>query len=156
MCFTGSAEDVQKLKAGSEDATNSTITLDKNNCVSKVEAKEGDGFAEIQERFNSLVADGDVFTVRYGVTGQGFYSHFDPKTKSAIILRGDVGGFRYRTGNWLSCNLIGGHSSAPMTLGGLVAHELIGHGRGAGERNSRRIENQYHTARGQSARCLGD
>ena len=156
VCFTGSAEDVQKLKAGSEDATNSTITLDKNNCVSKVEAKEGDGFAEIQERFNSLVADGDVFTVRYGVTGQGFYSHFDPKTKSAIILRGDVGGFRYRTGNWLSCNLIGGHSSAPMTLGGLVAHELIGHGRGAGERNSRRIENQYHTARGQSARCLGD
>lgn len=155
MCYNGGARDVQRLKQGTEDATNTTITLDKENCVSGVEAREGKGFAEIQARFNDMVAAEETFTVRFGESREAFYSHFDPRTRQAVILRGDVGGFRYNTGNRLTCALFGGTGSAPMSLGGLIVHELIGHGRGAGERSSRILENQYHRARGQPTRCLG-
>ena len=155
VCYSGLGLDVQTLKQGTEDATNTRIALDKENCVSSFYARQGKGFEEIQSRFGRLVGDDDTYSVRYGAKGEGYYSHFDPSTRTAVLLRTDADRFRYGTGNWFTCNLLGGIDSAPLTIGGLIAHELVGHGGGAGEISSRKIENQYHRARGQPTRCLG-
>lgn len=86
---------------------------------------------------------------------RSFYSHFNPNTNTATILRGDYRGGFYRTGNRFTCAMFGGLGAANFTLGALVAHELIGHGgpvaRGrapASQREAARIENLYHSARG--------
>lgn len=163
MCYSGSARQVQELKSGTEEATGTTITLDDNNCVAGYESTGAEGYEEIQGIFGGLVASDLVFGVRYDRPDESdgyFTSNFDRATRTAIILQGEVGRRWYQTGNWFTCGVFGGSPGPYYTLGGLVAHELLGHGSGvlsagspASERQASRVENLYHAARGQPRRC---
>jgi len=109
-----------------------------------------------------MVASDVMFEVQFGASRENFVSHFDELHNTAVIVRSDyIGGF-YSTGGALSC-MIGGTSNAPQSLGGLVAHELIGHGAGAllggrpaPEPEAISVENLYHAGASEPARCLQD
>lgn len=95
--------------------------------------------------------------MQFDDTGEHFYSYFDPLSLTANILRGDVGGFQYNTGHWYApCAMTGGIFDTPMTLTGLIAHELIGHGGGAiSEPAAIFWEDQHYRNAGQPLRCGG-
>ena len=154
VCFTGTAREVRSLKWGAERAAGGSIALDSENCVSEFKSYGRKGFEELGERFTTLVGANETYTLQYGEESQRFYSGFNPANRTATILRGDyIGGF-YSTGNRFTCAVFGGHSNAPQSFGALIAHELIGHGTvGGNEPEVRRIENLYHAAYGQPARC---
>jgi RHS repeat-associated protein len=155
ICFLGNPEQVQELKAGTEEATNTIIVLDRKNCVVKWEARGREGFEEIQSRFAEMADPRTtVFKVRFAGKGQG--SRFLPETNTARVRRGDIG-FPYRAGIGAACP-----STGRFTLGAIIVHELIGHGyqvlttgRPADQPEAIRIENLYHSARDQLTRCGG-
>lgn len=153
---------MSELKKGTEDATGTRITLDRDNCVGSYTPTGEKGFDEIQSRFGLMVASKTEFGVEFGDPRELFYSKFDDLQNTALILRGDFEGGFYPTGNRFTCAMFGGLGSANQTLGGLIAHELIGHGAGVaiGDRaalqpEAIRIENLYHAARNQRPRCQG-
>ena len=155
VCYKGSGEDVQSLRKGTEEATGSSITLNDKNCVSKVESNGDKKFDRIRNRFQGQVDAEEVYSVQYDRSGTHYFSWYDGPTRTANIIPGDVGGFLYNTGKWFApCWLTGGIHDTPQTLGGLIAHELVGHGGGGiGESNAISWENQYHHGSGQPARC---
>jgi hypothetical protein len=161
--YSGSARQIQELKSGTEEATGTTITLDDNNCVAGFEPTGDQGYEELQTIFGGLVASDLVFGVRFDRPDEAdryFTSNFDRDTRTAIVLQYEVGRRWYQTGNWFTCGVFGGLPGPRYTLGGLVAHELLGHGGGvlstgspSGERQAIRVENLYHEARHQLRRC---
>lgn len=152
VCYNGSAADIQIQKMGTEEATNTNITLNDDNCVKSYERRAGKGYDELQDRFDAEVSSQQTYNVRFGERTEGPYSHWDPKTMTAVIMRDDVGGFSFHTGG-ASCYLAGS-GVATATLGMLIAHELLGHGLNGGSQiTAIRIENLYHAARGEQPRC---
>ncbi|MGH7653689.1 MAG: hypothetical protein ACREN6_03410, partial [Gemmatimonadaceae bacterium] len=153
VCFNGSRADIQIQKMGTEEATNTNITLGDDNCVQSYDARAGKGYEELQDRFGTEVSSSNTYNVRFGARGERYFSGWDPSKMTAVIVRSDVGGFSYQTGSGAaSCALRPGVASA--TLGSLIAHELLGHGLYNGsEISARRIENLYHAARGEQRRC---
>jgi len=158
VCYKGTESDVQGLKEASEQATGSTITLDDQNCVSKVESNGNKKYDKIRGRFQGQVDATETYSVQYDRSGQHFTSHYDAATRTAYIIPGDVG-TSYNTGHWFApCWLTDGVYDSPKDLASLIAHELIGHGgenrgAGAGQPTAIHWENQYHGAVGQPQRC---
>jgi RHS repeat-associated protein len=159
VCFKGSDEDVEKLREGAEDATGTRITLDASGCVEGLRGNGNRKYNRIRRAFLTLVNDPDkTYTTQFDRSGQHYFSHYDAPTRTAYIIPSDAGGYNYETGHWWSpCWLMGGSNDTPQTLGGLVAHELIGHGiAGGGTEGAAKFwENQYHAAVGQPLRCGG-
>jgi hypothetical protein len=65
VCYSGTQKQITRLKTATENATDSDITLDKNNCVSKVESRGNSDFDKIREGFQSLVDSKYTFGVRF-------------------------------------------------------------------------------------------
>jgi len=156
VCFVGSTfGERETLRKGAEDATNSTIEVDEQGCVQSWQMlDDGKGkFHNLQETFGRMVgAEDKVFKVSFGA--QSHMSDFG----WATIRADDIGGSYPLPLGGEFCEL---NPSGHWTLGAIIAHELLGHGkgllRGFGKGNRTRnaipAENEYHAARGQDARC---
>jgi RHS repeat-associated protein len=152
LCFLGEQGEVDELRRGTEDATNTIIVLDRRNCVVKWEARGREGFEELQDRFGEMVSSLIVFKVRFA--GEGQNSHFLRETNTARVRRGDIG-FPYEAGLGAFCPV---GFTGQFTLGAMIAHELLGHGAGVVRQgrpyvDAIGLENLYHVARNQRTRC---
>jgi hypothetical protein len=95
----------------------------------------------------------ETYSVLFGDEAEHFTSYFDPATRTAGILRSEVGRRWYTGGNRFQC-MLGGSARPFYSLPGLLGHELLGHGSGqTTERGAIRIENLVHRARGEVPRC---
>jgi RHS repeat-associated protein len=161
VCFKGSEEDVGELKSGAESASGTKITLDKGNCVASWESDGRKGFEELQARFGTMVSSRTTYSVMFDNETKHFSSNWQPAwgnpSNTAVIVREDYQGGTYNRGyRFAPCWLTGGVYDASQSLGGLIAHELLGHGGGAStEPGARGWENRYHAARGEPRRCEG-
>jgi len=163
VCFRGTKSDVGKLKEGLQDATNTSITLDADNCLSGFEAREGKGFESLQARLDVLVRSDATYGVQFGepVGGPG-----DVLTaRNAWFNRGDntvtIGRNAPVTQSYPVAGLLGVcYRRAPASMASLMTHELLGHagykelyGGRSGEPYAVRVQNEYHSAVGEPARC---
>lgn len=157
VCFKGSAEQVDSLKRGLEDATGSHIDIGADNCITEVRGAPSGPRKALRDILRKMVQSGTVFGVEFGAEGESMSSHFDPMTNNAVILRGDAyRGWYNRSGRCFGT--LGLH-----TPGSVIAHELLGHGVGVIEQGhpyegsvAVSVENMYHQAFGQAPRCLLD
>jgi RHS repeat-associated protein len=163
VCVRGPGR--SRLRKWLEEATNSVIVWDTNDCVAGWTPGEGEGFDEIQFRFGQLVGDSTfVVTVRWGTE-----SVYDSATTTAYVQRGVFP--KYRIGNTSKCSktFLGLFGMAYANPAAVIVHELTGHGwydwrnrRGipwftrGDQEEAIRIENAYHAARGQRTRCPSD
>jgi hypothetical protein len=65
VCFSGTQKQINRLRAATENATDSEITVDKRNCVSSVESRGNPDFDKIRDGFRSLVDSRFTFGVRF-------------------------------------------------------------------------------------------
>ena len=155
ICFRGSEEDIATLREGLEGATGTTINLGSGNCVSGYEATGAEGYEELQAILGQLVDADETYSVIFGDDSKHFYSHYHEPSRTAGIIRQNIGNLPYRHGGWFSC-MLGGSGFGYHSLPSLVGHELLGHGSGRlSKRSAIRVENLVHRARGEFPRCRG-
>jgi RHS repeat-associated protein len=158
------------MRKGIEDAANADIAWDGEGCVSSLDNVTFNGdpneWGAVQAAFGVMVTSEDTYSVvegsrdalsPFGCPG-GHCSWFDQDSKVAHIFSGDYGpgGARYRR-----CGIAGVFGlKGTYDLGGLVAHELLGHGRYSGSiyashSYSRlwQAENVYNRAHGRPTAC---
>jgi RHS repeat-associated protein len=155
VCFKGNSDqDVRELRQAAEAATNTTITLDKSNCVKSWHANGAKGFEDLQARFGEQVASEDTYYVQFA-DSNAFQSNYDPATRTASLKRKDVG-TPYDYGGFWSC-LTGWNDQTPFDLPALFVHELLGHGTGGFwgrfQAHAIWVENKYHRAVNGRTRC---
>jgi len=158
------------LRTGVEKAVNATITWDQEGCVSdltNVTFHDSDHWTSTQGTFAEMVTSNHTWRAVWGDPNEptnvspfgcpeGHCSNFDPDTRTAFIFHSDIGTARYhRCGFWGALGFEGTY-----TLGGLVSHELISHGRGLMSGRSSHsyfsfwtAENEYHTANDEPTAC---
>jgi len=154
VCFKGTSEEISTLRNGLETATGSAISLDKGNCISEHHPTGATGFKKLQQILGTLVASDETYTVLFGNEDKHLYSYYDQATRTAGILRSEIGRAWYVGGSPLRCRF-GGSARPFYSLPALLGHELLGHGSGqTTERGAIQVENLVHGALGEVPRCL--
>ena len=156
------------LRRGIERAVNADIEWDEGGCVSSLDDvtfKGGSSWAAVQGAFSGMVTSQDVWTVAPGTRNtisplgcpQGRCSWFDHDTRTAYIFSADYGP---RGATYNRCGIIGWFVNGRYDLPGLIAHELMGHGRWSGtpfaSHQSYRLwqaENVYNQSNGRPLVC---
>jgi RHS repeat-associated protein len=161
VCYNGTAQDRADLVRATEQATNTTITLDRSGRCIVVATPNTNGqnsrFRSLQRRFNKVVGDPDVHEVAFGSCPDGDAGCFNFLTNSITISRSDPTGFypaRGR-GGW-GCRY--SQRDQPLSREATLVHELLGHAEAPGlrqiyEPRARDVQNEYHRAVGETLRC---
>jgi hypothetical protein len=152
-----------ELVDGLEDATNASITLDEDGCVTRVESRAGlSGFA-LQMQLQRLMSRKQVYTLSHGTLGrEGQYSEDGrvvvdlDRIASGSPYPINIGGLCLRESPRGANNL--------FTVGSVIAHELLGHAVFGltdkvpfDEEFAMYVENSYYAMRGKSERaCYTD
>jgi len=156
VCF--GEQDRKRLVQGVEHATGTSIALDKAGCVESFKARKKKGFEGLQRRFGELVGREETYSVVAGTLQRS--AEYNGDTRTATVDFGRLATARYPVEVQGVCL----PSSAPLTnnrfsLGAVLAHELghayngVSNDEDADERGAVAIENEYHAAAGESARC---
>jgi len=163
VCLQGTDAEVALLKRGLEQATETTITLDKKNCVISATPSGASGFSEIQQRFTALINSPDTFFVAFTTNpldGSSFGMRDLTPSYIVHISTLQILRERYTAGGWFKCTFGIRTKELPWTMGSVLAHELVGHGgevplgrRYDNQDEAIRIENLYHAARAEGNRC---
>jgi hypothetical protein len=75
VCYEGSPSEVEEMRSATERFTNSSIRLDRKNCVrSHTPRRNSEGFQGIQAAFGEMVRADVTFTVQYS----RHKSHYNP------------------------------------------------------------------------------
>jgi RHS repeat-associated protein len=158
VCFSGDAAAVRSLSATLQQATNTTFTLDRSNCVvaSSIRSGGDKSFGALRAGLSKLVASKSRFDVAFGREAES------PQRSPFIIsIFEDADALSYRTGSRFGrCD--GGR--AAFSFPQVMAHELNHHFPVAdgkpmtsgtvGENNAViRGDNVYNAAAGRPARC---
>jgi RHS repeat-associated protein len=166
VCFRGNH--IRRAVDAVERATGSRITLDDNNCISKIEAISKDPrHAALRGRLQTMAEDTKT---HFGVE---IYDAVPPFKATKVFVGTDLTvhigsdaqdafANRYATPLWGLCI----PKTGPPSNAAFVAHELLGHLYGqyliwkrtgmpapTGERYARAWENLYHRAVGEPIRC---
>jgi RHS repeat-associated protein len=157
LCFRGDGGDVRRLKQITQDATNTTFGLDKENCVDAGSVRSGGdkSFDGIRAGFVGLVGATSTFDVAFGAEPES--PQYSPYRIS--VFR-DADALAYSTGAWGKCD--GGR--AAFGFAQVMAHELVHHfsvasgsgmtGGVRGENEAvRRGDNVVNAAIGRPLRC---
>jgi hypothetical protein len=166
VCYRGTARQVQRLKAATEQATESTITLERESdgrqCISGMEVSGKSKtleYARLEEMVGSEAAD---ITVAFhpGLWGgrQSYAQHaLGGRVGRLLITPHEPLAYPTR---WFGSGPCWG--SASGTLPAVIAHELIGHiyhqtvarpGVDSGEPYAIAWENRYHARAKEPLRC---
>ncbi|MGH2608426.1 MAG: RHS repeat-associated core domain-containing protein, partial [Tepidiformaceae bacterium] len=151
VCFFGNRGEVARLRSATENATNTKLTLDKNNCVRDVQSRGDDSFDDIRAKFQALVDASETFTLR-----------FTRIFNSAQISRYFVDVYE-KYGALAYPAVVKGrcvHEQVPWDLNQVVAHELYHHYSVPSTGNIDNdedaavgAENTYNRAAGRPIRC---
>jgi len=154
VCVTGkTSAQLQRAKDAVSDGTDTDIKWDRDNCVESFKARGNRHFRGIQDRFRHMVFSGQVtFDVELG--GQ---LDSPQRIPGRISVYDDSDGLSYPTGPFGSCD----GQRSPVTLGQVLAHELIHHAplvfRNGMEYSERQAiiygDNAYNRGRGKPPRC---
>jgi RHS repeat-associated protein len=164
VCYEGTTSDIRQLKETTERATNTSIDLDEENCITTATPLSNGkrGYGSLQARLNAVIrsrrrirvifssgmlmpASAIFGTVRIPAPGHVAYMLY------------------YDTGRGFGC--FGNDYSEKHTPESLLVHELLGHMEGPlwartglppAERRANRVENEYHRAVGETPRCDWD
>lgn len=160
VCYRGTAQQRTDLKTATEQATNTTITLDRSGCIVRATPNatgQNRDFRSLQRRLNNVIGDRDVHTVQFGSCPEGDSACINPFTNSINISPVDPTGYYPAEGEGgFGCRL---HPrDQPFSRPAAVVHELLGHAEAPGlrqiyEPRARDVENEYHRAVGETTRC---
>lgn len=161
VCYKGNAQDRTSLVQATEQATNTTITLDTSGrCIAHATPNpdgQNSHFRSLQRRLNNVIRDQDVYDVAFGSCPGGDSGCFDPFTNSISISRSDPTGFYpARGGGRWRCRY--NPRDQPFSREATLVHELLGHAEAPGlrqvyEPRARDVQNEYHRAVGETLRC---
>lgn len=152
VCVSGTEAQIEDLKNGLEDATDSKIKWDDDNCVKNFEPRGSRGFVGIQAKFGALVRSRNGYWVQFG--NQMGDSYYYPRVFTAEIDTDNMATFYHARPNGSRvCS-----TYIRPTLGALIVHELIGHaalqrGFSKSQEYAVAMEHAYEAARGPSQRC---
>lgn len=149
VCFSGSRQEVRRLKAAAENATGTDIVLDDENCVLEATARSGtEAFREAQAGFADMVQSADTFTIR-------FSRELSQTIGRTVKIFQDYAALSYDAWRKGACV----SRTATPSLAQVTAHELahvypVARGESmAGNADAMRLENVYNASRGRPIRC---
>jgi RHS repeat-associated protein len=180
VCYRGSAAEVSRLRAATEEATGAAVYLDSENCISGVGLSMNSGLRGLRNRLALLSSVDDRYYVYFN---RGFFDsnaevlsgtgEVESAARTNIDCPGTVCPRNIEIGSrWAvryQSTVIFGRcmpwGSTRPTLGQIIAHELLGHGfeyyaytpdanRRLSEMHTvRSVDNVYNSAMGRPQRC---